>query len=78
MCPLNTSTTGPGEDGQREAFSNEKARARAGARANGCPSREAVRLTADWVRTLSPDRARGSEAGLSPATRPGRPGNRAS
>ena len=42
----------PGEDGQREAFSNEKARRVLGHEPT-VSSREAVRLTADWVRTLS-------------------------
>ena len=41
----------PGEEGQREAFSNEKARRVLG-HAPKVSSREAVRLTADWVRTL--------------------------
>ena len=41
----------PGEKGQREAFSNEKAR-RTLAHAPRVSAREAVRLTAHWVRTL--------------------------
>lgn len=41
----------PGEDGQREAFSNEKARRVLG-HAPRVSAREAVRLTAHWVRTL--------------------------
>ena len=41
----------PGEEGQREAFSNEKARRMLGHDPR-VSSREAVRLTADWVRTL--------------------------
>ena len=41
----------PGEEGQREAFSNEKARRVLG-HTPTVSSREAVRLTADWVRTL--------------------------
>ena len=49
----------PGEEGQREAFSNEKARRVLG-HSPTVSSREAVRLTADWVRTLvetSPEEA---------------------
>ena len=41
----------PGEEGQREAFSNEKAPLVLGHEPT-VSSREAVRLTADWVRTL--------------------------
>ena len=41
----------PGEEGQREAFSNEKARRVLG-HAPEISAREAVRLTADWVRAL--------------------------
>ena len=42
----------PGEEGQREAFSTEKA-GRALGHAPRVSAREAVRLTADWVRTLA-------------------------
>jgi len=42
----------PGEEGQREAFSTEKAR-RALNHAPQVSAKEAVRLTADWVRTLA-------------------------
>ena len=41
----------PGEEGQREAFSTDKARRVLGYRAR-VPAAEAIRLTADWVRTL--------------------------
>ena len=41
----------PGEKGQREAFSAEKA-GRALGHAPRVSAKEAVRLTADWVRTL--------------------------
>ena len=41
----------PGEEGQREAFSNDKAK-RALGHSPEVSAREAVRLTADWVRTL--------------------------
>ena len=41
----------PGEEGQREAFSTRKARQVLGYSAN-VPTAEAVRLTAEWVRTL--------------------------
>ena len=41
----------PGEEGQRESFSNGKARRVLGHEPR-VSSREAVRLTADWVRTL--------------------------
>ena len=41
----------PGEEGQREAFSNEKTRRTLGY-APRVSANEAVRLTADWVRTL--------------------------
>jgi UDP-glucose 4-epimerase len=42
----------PGEEGQREAFSNEKAQSILG-HSPTVSSREAVRLTAQWVRTLA-------------------------
>ena len=42
----------PGEEGQREAFSNQKA-LRALGHEPKVSAREAVRLTADWVRTLA-------------------------
>ena len=42
----------PGEEGQREAFSTEKARRVLG-HAPTVSSREAVRLTADWIRILA-------------------------
>ena len=41
----------PGEEGQREAFGTDKARQVLGYSAN-VPTAEAVRLTAEWVRTL--------------------------
>ena len=41
----------PGEEGQREAFSNEKARRVLGYDPKTSPV-EAISLTADWVRTL--------------------------
>ena len=41
----------PGEEGQREAFSNEKARQVLG-HSPEVSAKEAVRLTANWVRTL--------------------------
>ena len=41
----------PGEEGQREAFSNEKARSALGYVPQVAPS-EAISLTADWVRSL--------------------------
>lgn len=41
----------PGEEGQREAFSNDKA-GRVFGRTPRVSAKEAVRLTADWVRTL--------------------------
>ena len=44
----------PGEEGQREAFSNEKARCALGYRPN-TPSEKAISLTADWVRSLMND-----------------------
>ena len=41
----------PGEEGQREAFSNEKAKRALGYRP-ATPPAEAISLTADWVRSL--------------------------
>ena len=49
--PVEYANYRPGEEGQREAFSTDKAR-----RVLGChpttPPDEAIALTADWVRTL--------------------------
>ena len=42
----------PGEEGQREAFSNTKARQALG-HAPEMSAKQAVRLTAEWVRTLA-------------------------
>jgi len=41
----------PGEEGQREAFSTEKARKTLGHTPKVSPT-EAIALTADWVRSL--------------------------
>ena len=51
VAPIEYTGYRPGEEGQREAFSNEKARRVLGYAPKTSPV-EAIALTADWVKSL--------------------------